>query len=97
MAETCNHLIKYITHVNSTGGISEIDDLPKHAICNCVNRLGDSVKVEYLGFDRELQRTWSGLSVITASHHLELDLSKVWAGLPGATQVLLETINKKLK
>jgi|SRR6266550_1411574 len=49
-----------------------------------------------LDFDDALQRSWSGLRVITAHHYHKLDLSKVWGALPGHAQSLLDIINAKL-
>ena len=97
MEKSCKDLIKYIDHVNSIGGITKLDDLYEHAICDCVNRLGDSIKNKDLEFDAGLQRAWSGLRVITAHHYHKLDLSKVWVDLPKATKNLLAIIETKLK
>lgn len=97
MAETCNRLIRFIKHVNSLGGVRKLDLMYEIAICDCLNRLGDGTKAESLGFDEQLQETWSGLRAIITHHHKKLDLPKVWAGLPGETQALLEIINEKLK
>lgn len=97
MAKTCEDLIKYVDHVNSLGGVKHLDDLYEHAICDCINRLGDSIKIQSLGFDQSLQKTWSGLRVITAHHYHKLDLSKVWTELPKETQALLVVVNEKLK
>ena len=97
MAKTCNQLIQFITQVNLIGGVRKLDNLYEDAICDCIDRLGGGVGIESLGFDNTLQKTWSDLKVIAVHNYRKLDLSKVWADLPGATQALLETINEKLR
>jgi hypothetical protein len=74
MERTCEDLIKYINDVNSTGGVSVINDLSEHAISNCVDRLGRSIKNRDLDFDVELQKTWIDLRNIP---WYELDLSSI--------------------
>ena len=99
MVKTCEDLIKYVDHVDSLGGVEHLSNLYEHAICDCINRLGDSIKVPSLGFDQSLQKTWTELEVITAHHYHELDLSKVtvWKEISKETQVLLVVLNEKLK
>jgi len=97
MAQTCQHLAQYINHIDSIGGVSKLDPLYEHAICDCINRLGDSVKIESLGFNSKIQKDWSGLRVITAHHYHKLDLSKVWGALTKETQALLAAVEAKLK
>ena len=98
MARTCQDLIKCVDHVNSIGGVSKVDSdyRYEHAICNCINLLGESIKTKSLGFDPKLQKNWSHLTDITAQYH-EPDLSKVWAELPKVSQALLAAIEAKLR
>lgn len=97
METSCSDLIKYVDHVNSIGGITKLDDLYEHAICDCINRIGDGVKKPDLHFDDKIQKDWSGLRVITAHHYHKLDLSKVWKALPGEAKKLLAVVEERLK
>jgi uncharacterized protein with HEPN domain len=89
----CQDLIQYINYANSIGGPSMLDRLHEHAICDCINRLGDSIKIEGLGFDQGLQKRWSAMRVITAHQYHRLDLSSVWGSLLEEAQSMLATIN----
>lgn len=93
MERTCKDLIKQINDVNSTGGVSMLNDLSEHAILNCVNRLGRSIKNRDLEFDAELQKTWSDLR---DTPWYELDLSSIWDTLSTMAQSLFATIELKL-
>jgi hypothetical protein len=89
MEKTCGDLIKYINDVNSMGGVSMINDLSEHAISNCVDRLGRSIKNRDLEFDAELQKTWSDLR---DTPWYERDLSSIWDVLSAMAQNLFAII-----
>ncbi|KIL66594.1 hypothetical protein M378DRAFT_9978 [Amanita muscaria Koide BX008] len=101
MEQVCKDLVTYVDHVNSVGGVSKLDNHNRRlyvpAICDCVNRLGYSIKSRELGFDDELQKAWTNLRVITADYSQERDLSKVWVDFPTAMTNLLASIEAKLK
>ncbi|KIL66712.1 hypothetical protein M378DRAFT_160740 [Amanita muscaria Koide BX008] len=91
MELVCKDLVTYVDHVNSIGGVSKLDN------CDCVNRLGYSIKSRELGFDDELQKIWTSLRVIAVDYSRERDLSKVWVDFPMAMKNLLASIEAKLK
>lgn len=41
MSQAFQYLTQYINHVDSIGGVSKLDAQYEHAICACINRLGD--------------------------------------------------------
>jgi len=93
MERTCKDLIKYINDVNSIGGVSMLSDLLAHAISNCVDRLGRSIKNRDLEFDAELQKTWSDLR---NTLWYELGLPSIWDALSATAQSLFAAIELKL-
>ncbi|KAM6501293.1 hypothetical protein JOM56_004307 [Amanita muscaria] len=97
MELVCKDLGTYVDHVNSIGGVSKLDRMYGPAICDCVNRLGYSIKSRELNFDEELQKAWINLRAITADDYNKRDLSKVWVDLSTAMKNLLATIEAKLK
>ncbi len=94
MEKTCQDLLAYMKTV---GDVSNLDNLYEHAICDCINRLGDSVKIKNLGFEQSVQKNWSALRVITAHQYQKLDFTEVWTDLPKETSELLAVIEAKLE
>src|ERR1700761_9637233 len=96
MIKCCKNLIDYKKDVDNQGGVTKINDLYEHAICDCVNRLGDSIKHPDLGFDQKDIKMWTGLRVITAHHYHKLDLSKIWDDLAKEAAILQTKCEAKL-
>ena len=93
MERTCENLIKYINDVNSIGGVSMLDDLSEHAISNCIDRLGRTIKSRDLELDAELQKTWNDLR---DTPYYKRDLSSIWDVLSAMAHSLFATIESKL-
>ena len=97
MMDDCNDLLEYIAHVDSAGGVSKIDRLYEHAICDCIERLEGGVKSEPLGFDEKLQSLWSTMRTTAVHSYHGLELSEVWEPLSRGARALLGVVDGKLR
>lgn len=102
MDKACKDLNHYFDHINSIGGLRRLaardqHHMFEHSICDCINRLGDRIKIQDLSFDKELQSGWSKLRIIAVHQPQKLDLQRMWDdNIPTETKNLLVLIEKKL-
>jgi len=88
---SASDLILYVKSVNESSGLQAIDRVYEHAICDCINRIGDGVKrLKFLSYDKDTEKKWTSLRVITAHKYEKLDLSKVWDTLVSESQNIIE-------
>ena len=93
MKRTCQELMQYIDECGTSDNISISSE---HKLCDCINRLGDSIKLEALGFSPRLQRKWSGFRIFTAHLYHRLDFEKMWPDLNERLPDLMAEIEAKL-
>ena len=78
-------LVSYMRHVDESGGVSTMTDLYEHAICDCINRIGDGVKrMKELQYNAKCQKSWTGLRIYSAHKYEKLNFSIVWDALSAA-------------
>lgn len=86
-------LLQYVEVANQEGGIGIVSRMIEHAICDCINRIGDGAnRLGKCFYTEKTKREWTGVRVITAHRYEVLDLTQIWSGLPGdAERFLKET------
>lgn len=95
LKQSAEHLVSYIKYVNESGGVDAMTDLYEHAICDCINRIGDGVKrMKELQYTTTCQKSWTGLRIYSAHKYEKLNLSIVWDALfTAATDFINESDN----
>lgn len=93
LKQSAEHLVTYINDVNNLGGLQKITHLYEHAICDCIDRIGDGVKrLKVLEYSKDCQKSWTGLRIYSAHKYEKLNLLMVWdALLQASSNFILES------
>ena len=53
---------EYVEEVNGKGGLGSLDRKDEHAICDCINRMGDGVKrLKVVTHNEATQKKWTSV------------------------------------